>query len=539
MNGCSQHLYQPLVSRALRYRYFTILSFIALLVVAVGLVQSSRIKLIFFPELEQEFIQASFVIDNRLQPSQKEQLSQQLSASLRDVSDSFKEKEVQSHAPVKGIYASYHDNEIRITADLEEVRRRRISGNELIKSWAEKVRSLEGIHSSRFKPQDFDMSIRLFAKNIEQIQQASKELEHYLQQHRAITDLFSDNEDSRPELQLDLNALGQARGISHALLSSQVQHAFQGLEVQRLQLEEEEVKVILRFGDSQRRSIASLENLIIRDDKGAEFALGTIANIHYEHTPPIIVRNNGQRVIRVRANIDKKNYSPHTVARELETDFLPKLSQRYPGIDVEFGGDVEEDDRAIESLVQAFLLSILLIYILLAIPLKSYTQPLLIISIVPFGMIGVIAGHGLLGLPVSILSFFGFLALSGVVINDSLILVTRISQYTQSFKRQESESHGQTRFELLSQAMIAACQQRFRAVMLTSLTTFVGLTPIIFETSYQAQFLIPTAVALGFGILFSTAMTLLLIPAIYMVSDDLARAVHYLRLGRSIMRYVK
>lgn len=499
-------IYQRLIRYALMYRYFTLLLFISILIISLSLVKSGAVKEVFFPELEQEFLQASFVINDSLSADEMTALTKKISLNLRTISNDLSTQQSLEYPPVKGIYSSRIGQRVVVSAELEEVKKRDISGNDISHLWLKSIEGISGILSSRFKTQDFDITLRLYASNIALLQKANLALEQYLFRYKPLYDIQASQENNTEEFRVKLNAIGQSKGISHELLSSQVRHAFHGLEVQRLQQGEEEVKVIVRLAKDKRKNIANLNNLKIRDDQGSEFLLSTIADVIYDNSPPIIYRKERQRAAIIKANIDKENYSPNQVLAHLEKDFLSDFRQQYPSIRIEFGGDVENDDIAIKSLVKAFLLSALLIYVLLAIPLKSYSQPLLIISIIPFGVIGIVFGHLFMGIPLSILSFFGFLALSGVVINDSLILVTTIKENKQGTNA--------------IKGIVMASSARFRAVILTSITTFVGLVPIIFESSYQAQFLVPTAVSLGFGILFSTLITLVLIPTLYAIAID-------------------
>lgn len=498
-------LYRPLLSKAIRYRYFTCLLFLSVLIFSLGLVNSGVIRTVFFPDLDQEFIEASFSLDKHLSEQEKSTITQKLSSSLREVSKDIALENDLKHPPVKGIYSSQSKTEIHITADLEEVKYRPVSADNIVRAWRNNTLNINGLIVTRFKPQDFDLKIHLYADTTRALEKASKDFEAQLREYKDVEDIEGYFDNDAQQLQVTLNQLGKSKGLNNTLLASQVRDAFHGLEINRLSLDNEEVKVVIKYATEKRENIADLGETLIKNTRGDNFLLNSIADIHYVNKPSVTHRKNRRSVITLKANINKNSQSVSAIVKDLKSNYLTVFKTKHPNIEVEFGGDAKENKKAIDSLLVAFGLSALLIYLLLAIPLKSYIQPLLIISIIPFGLVGVITGHLLLEIPISLLSFFGFLALSGVIINDSLILVSSLSKIEN---------------KCLS-AIIEASQLRFRAVILTSLTTFVGLIPIIFESSYQAQFLIPLAASLGFGIVFSTAITLILIPVIYAICNDI------------------
>ena len=268
---------------------------------------------------------------------------------------------------------------------------------------------------------------------------------------------------------------------------------------------------MVRYPIDARSSIDTLRDMRVRSADGTTIPFSIVANTQYGQGLSKIDRYDGKRIVSVMGEIDKSVTSSDEVITKLQRDYFPKLLKKYPNITFNLSGETEQRQKSMKSLVRGFGISILLIYILLAIPLKSYVKPLFIMSVIPFGIIGALLGHFIVGIPVSILSIFGLLALSGVVVNDSLVLVHRIDELRPSF-------------DSLEETIFEAGGQRFRAIILTSITTFVGLIPLLAETQVQAQFLKPMAVSLGFGVLFATLITLILLPMLLLIARDIKHA---------------
>ncbi|TVS10620.1 MAG: efflux RND transporter permease subunit, partial [Wenzhouxiangella sp.] len=295
--------------------------------------------------------------------------------------------------------------------------------------------------------------------------------------------------------------------------------AFFGEEVQRIQRGQDDVRVMVRYPREQRSSEGYLESMRIRTPDGEAVPFGAVADVSVGSSPSIIRRFDRERSISVSARIDKDLAEPGRISSDLREVHLPEILSGYPDVRYRLAGSTRSQQEVQRDLLWGTAFALFLIYALIAVPLKSYLQPLLIMSVIPFGMIGAIFGHWLLGMPISMLSLFGIIALAGVVVNDSLILVDFVNRHRRA---------GETRIE----AAIKATRARFRAIVLTSMTTFLGLAPIVFfETSLQAQIVIPMATSLAFGIVFATVITLGLIPILYLIGDDFVRLMQRI-LGR-------
>ncbi|HMB39623.1 MAG TPA: efflux RND transporter permease subunit, partial [Wenzhouxiangellaceae bacterium] len=296
-------------------------------------------------------------------------------------------------------------------------------------------------------------------------------------------------------------------------LARQIRQAFFGEEVQRIQRGQDDVRVMVRYPREQRTSQGYLENMRIRTPSGEEVPFNAVAELEMGSSPSSIRRYNRERSISITARIDKDIAEPGEITRELQSKILPEIVAGHSGVSYRLSGQTRSNQELSQELLAGTLFALFLIYALIAIPLRSYLQPLLIMSVIPFGTIGAVFGHWILGIPVSLLSMFGIIALAGVVVNDSLILVDFVNHH---------RKQGGTRID----AALKGAKARFRPIILTSATTFLGLAPIVFfEKSLQAQLVVPMAASLAFGILFATVITLALIPTLYLVGDDLTRGV--------------
>lgn len=299
-------------------------------------------------------------------------------------------------------------------------------------------------------------------------------------------------------------------GLSMSDVAYQVRHAFYGAEALRFQRDRDEVKVMVRYPVSERRSLGRLEEMWIRTPSGHEVPLREVAELEMAQEYLSIERVDRRRVITVFADVDEAVANADRIRKDLQRGVLPLLEEEFPGLSYSIEGAGKEQKESMADVEKGFILALFLIYALLAVPFRSFSQPLIVMTAIPFGIVGAFLGHLIMGLDLSMLSFFGIVGLSGVVVNDSLILINAINRLrTQGVPLQEAVLRGGT--------------LRFRAVILTTLTTFAGLTPLILERSLQARFLIPMAVSLGFGVLFATFITLILIPCGYMIFEDVRR----------------
>ena len=314
----------------------------------------------------------------------------------------------------------------------------------------------------------------------------------------------------KQEIKLRIKPEAEALGLTLADLAAQVRSGFYGAEAQRVQRGRDEVKVMVRYPEAARRSLSGLWNMRIRTPSGLSVPFSTVAEATLGRGYSTINRVDRHRTISVIADVDSREGNPNEILADAKVNLLPSVLADHPGVTYSFEGQQQQQRETMGGLMRGFALAILVIYSLMAVVFRSYLQPLVVMTAIPFGIIGAIWGHMLLGMNLAILSLFGIVALTGVVVNDSIVLVDFVNR-----RRREGMP--------LDRAVREAGIKRFRPILLTSLTTVAGLTPILMEKSMQAQFLKPVAISLGFGVLFATFITLGMIPAAYLILEDLGR----------------
>ena len=340
-----------------------------------------------------------------------------------------------------------------------------------------------------------------------QLKAATRELIAVMNSLQGVNDVYDTLRSGESEIRVDLKSEGRALGVTQAMLARHVGDAFGGLEIQKILRNSEEVNVMLRYPEQWRNSIQALSSSRIKTSNGDWIPLSSVASFKSQYVPAEVFQIQSKRTNVIKANIDKGETSAEDIFKALENTIIPELTARYIGLEITAGGEVSENKKLKTDVIESLIIALLLIYILLAIPLKSYWQPLVIMSVIPFGLTGAAFGHLIMGLPFSVLSFLGMMALTGIVVNDSLVLLTRYN---------ESRSSGKS----LDDALIEAGTGRFRAIFLTTVTTVGVIMPLLYETSEQAQYLIPAAVSLAYGEVFAMVITLVLIPLIIRVIDD-------------------
>jgi multidrug efflux pump subunit AcrB len=352
------------------------------------------------------------------------------------------------------------------------------------------------------------LELQLIGENLETLRMAAGDLKQSLTLMRGVQDISDSLNAGGRELDIHVTAEGEALGLGDVDLARQVRQAFFGAEVQRVQRGRNEVRVYVRLPAEDRAQIDSLHSLWVRLPDGRKVPFSVVGEAREMTGLSVINRIDRKRVVTVQADINKLAVEPGQVTEFLRKQVLPQLQEQYPGINFKFGGETEAQQDTSSVLGYALVIVLLMIFGALAIPLKSYVEPLLIMSVIPFGIIGAILGHLLLGKDISILSVIGMVGLVGVVVNDSLVMVDFINHHI-------DEGHD------WRSAIAEAGPKRFRAVILTSVTTFLGLLPIQLETSIQSEFVKPMAISIAFGVLFASLVTLILVPVVYSVSKDL------------------
>lgn len=506
--------YRPFVSKCLHFRYTTIASFVALFILMIGLIAGGAVRWVFFPNIPSDFVQASL----EMQPGTNEERTiealDQIREALYAVDADYRERHDQAMISHVNIFLQSAEQG-QVFVELEKGESREVDGFAVVNQWRERVPEMAAVKDLNFQGSiggggGYDIEFQLSGTNLDELSAAALDLRTAMATYDGVFDISDTFGAPQEEIQLQLKPQADLLGITLQDLATQVRYAFYGAEAQRVQRDDEEVRVMVRYPLSERQSIGNLENLRIRTADGREVPFTAVAEAVQADGYSTITRVNGVRAVTVRARVDKERVEPFAIIRDLRSDDVPAILENYPNVRFGLEGASQDEQEALGSLAVGAVFALFGIYALMAIPLRSYSQPLIIMSVIPFGIIGAVAGHWILGMPISILSLFGIIALAGVVVNDSLILVDYVNK---------SREDGMA----LKAAVVDAGCMRFRAIVLTSLTTFAGLLPIVLERSLQAQMVIPMAISLAFGIVFATVITLLLIPCLYLVLDDLKR----------------
>jgi multidrug efflux pump subunit AcrB len=510
-------VYAPFLNRALRHRYLTLSVFVSMLILSIGLIAGGILRTVFFPDLTSDFLQVQLEMNEGTPANHTHDALSRIQEALWEVdAEVSAEQGLESGAVVSHVLAfARNDTSGEIITELVKENDDVITGPEVLRRWRERVGTIPGVKTLGFEGATGPgggaaISLQLIGTNIDQVGRAASDLEQRIRQYEGVFDVRNAYESGTPEIKLNIKPEAEVLGLTLSDLARQVRAGFYGEEVQRVQRGQDEVKVMVRFPRDERDSVGYLENMRIRTPDGGQVPFHAVAEVERTRSPTTIRRYDRERSVRVSAEVDKENYEPGKITADILSKELPEVLASYPGVRHRLSGATQSQQEVTQDLVKGALFAVFLIYALMAIPLRSYSQPLIIMSVIPFGVIGALIGHLLLDIPVSLMSFFGIIARAGVVVNDSLILVDFVNR--------------ERRLGVpLIQAVNDAARKRFRAILLTSLTTFFGLIPIVLETSLQAQIVIPMAASLAFGILFATVITLFLIPALYMILDDFAK----------------
>lgn len=516
MTSFMNRRYFPLVNKALEWRYATLAAFLALLIFTAALMASGTVKYVFFPPEPNDYLQVTMQMPSGAVPEQADTARRRIEDAIYRV-DSEYQKEYAAPTLVKHLFSFVPDAaSAKFVLELTPSEERKIDSNEVIRRWKEATGAIEGASVLEFSAAKSEgssnLSFMLYGTDRDALEKASGDLSEALHQIDGLSNFSSSQETRQEEYILHLTPRAHSLNLTLAEISLRVKEAFYGIEAQRIQRDSEEVRVMVRYPFEQRDSLVDLEGMFIRLQDGRSVPLRELVTIERGYSQNSLTRVNGLMAVYVSARAEPELISPAEANSRIISQILPGILAKYPGIRYQEVGMVDEQQKMERNMRKYFLLALLGVFVLLAIPLKSYWKPLVIMSAIPFGVVGAIWGHWLLGYPVSMMSLFGIIALSGMVVNDSLVMVDFINQ-----KLAEGIS--------VRDAVANAGVQRFRAVFLTTLTTFLGVTPIILETSLQAQGMIPMAVSLGFGILFATAITLVLVPCLYLILDDARRLI--------------
>jgi multidrug efflux pump subunit AcrB len=508
-------VYGPLLHRLLRFRYLTFSLGVVVLFIIFGYVFSGRIGMILMPRVEADYSVVTATLPYGSPIEKSEEVRNKLVDSLQRVIEHAGGQEL-----VTDVFTEIDNNKIEISAFLVDPEDRLLTTREMTKLWREDVGPISGLQSLRFEfdrggpGQGKSLSVELAHRDLDTLDLASAALAEKLSSFSQVKDVDDGFNPGKEQLDFSITPEGESLGLSAADIASQVRNSFQGVSALKQQRGRNEVTVRVRLPEEERQSEYDVENMLIQAPSGEFVPFSYVADVERGRAYSIIKRRDSRRTVTVGVDVDPIGETG-IIRAALDTTILPDLIKKFPGLSYSYQGRQADMQDSISSLVIGSCGALFLIYFLLAIPLKSYVQPLIVMSAIPFGIVGAVLGHIAMGYNLSVMSMMGIVALSGVLVNDSLVLI--------DFANKE-----RARGLSVYKAIHSAGKRRFLPIILTTLTTFGGLAPMIFETSRQARFMIPMALSLGFGIIFATVIVLILIPSLVVIVDDIGKL---LRLG--------
>ena len=506
--------YQPFLHVVLRHKLSTLFTFMSVFLIIMALIISGRFHFTFWPRVPSETIRVNLTMPAGTPFEVTNKFIIQMTDKAQILQKKYTDEQT-GESVVMNILASTggrggvaHRGSVRMELTPAEERESTISSRQMVGELRRLIGVIPGAESVTYRAEigrsSDPIDVQLSGNSLVELKELAEQIKQRLATYPTVFDIADSLSDGKEELKIKLTDKGKALGLTLADVSRQVRQAFFGAQVQRVQRGRDDVRVMIRLPLEERRSIADLQNILIATPTGGQVPLSYVAELIAGQSPATINRIDRYRTVNVTADVDKGATNMTVLQADL-TEYVSGLVAQYPGVSHSLEGEAKEQRQSFGSLGWSILFVLVIIYALLAIPFKSYIQPIVVMSVIPFGLIGAVLGHWLMDMNLTIMSLLGMLALTGVVVNDSLVLVDFINK-----KRLEMP---------LEQAVLTAGAARFRPVMLTSLTTFIGLMPLLFEKSTQAQFLIPMAVSMGFGIIFATFITLLLIPVNYMLVE--------------------
>ncbi len=506
--------YRQFIINCIKWRWTVLFSFIALLIFTFALISSNQVRMIPSPKVPHDFPQINVEMNDNVSDIQTINAIRQIEAMVLEVDKQTARED--GHKMVRDVLVfNQGRTEAQILAPLVDEDLRPYNAFELSRRWREAMPNIAGVKSLTIQDDvgggggsGGEFGYLLFGSDIDTLNEAGRRFIQLLQQQEGLFDISSTIDPASKEVQMSLKPVAYDLGLDLASIANQVGASFYGGEAQRVIRRGEEVRVMVRYPKLTREAFSSLKHAVVTTPQGREVLLGDVVEL--TETPGIsyIRREGGYRTVYVYGNIDEEVIEPGEVVKQVKENLLPQLQDEYPSVKSELGGAIEEQQAQANEQLLFFAGGMILVYILLAVPLKSYSQPLIVMSVIPFSLTGAIWGHFWFGLDISLMSGFGLIAAAGVVINDSLVMTDFINQ-----ARRAGIS--------IKDAVIEAGCARFRPILLTSITTFAGVLPIMFETSLQAKFVIPMAVALGFAVMFATLITLILVPCLYIILTDI------------------
>ncbi len=516
-----QRILGPAVDFAVRRRYGFVGGVIALFLLSIGMVLSGKLKYQVFPNIEGNIIEARVLLPQGTPLWRTEAVVARITDGLQAVDDHFSPLQPDGRRLVQNIQVRYSTNQdagesgphlATVTADLITAEERRGRLDDIIHHWRSSVGEIPDLIALNYKepvigPGGIPLEIRLKGPDLEQLKQASLELQGWLGRYQGVFDLSDDLRPGKPELRMRLREGALALGLDATTIANQLRAAFFGVTASEILVEGEAYEIDVRLAQHDRATLTDLETFRILTAQGEQIPLSTLVQIEPNRGFSRIKRVDGVRTVTVTGDLDARIANAQELINHTRQHFLPGLQQRYPEVRIGIEGQSRESDKTGSSMMRSFAIGLVCIFVLLSFQFRSYLEPLVVMFVIPLSLIGVIWGHLLMGVALSMPGIIGFTSLAGIVVNDSILLV-------EFLKRQRRKGYGTV------EAAKIASQARFRAVLLTSITTIAGLFPLLLEKSTQAQILIPLAISIIFGLLATTLLVLLVVPALFGILDD-------------------
>jgi len=521
--------YMPTVRYAVRNKYLTLAVGIGVLMISIGMVRGGYVPFVFFPKGESDWIIADLSYPLGTPYQITENTVAHIEKSAFALNGEYPEFTRRNGPLVENVFSlvgviprrdwkpeefGSHVGVIWIETAPSEVRKN-LSTNDIMAGWRRKIGEIAGVESLTFStieggPAGNPIEIQISSQDFDQLQQAAEEVRRELATYPGTTDITDNFKPGKEERRLTIRPGARSLNVTMRDIARQTRQAFYGEEAVRIQRGRDDVKVMVRYAESDRRSLGAVEDMRIRTLDGREIPVEEVAHISTGRAYSTVNRVDRKRTITVTSDIDEAVGNAGAIVADLRADFLPRLVERYPGMSYDLEGQEKRTTESLDSLQTGYILALMGIFLLLAYQFRSYVQPLIIMAAIPFGLIGAVFGHLVMGMQFTMISIFGVVALSGIVVNDSLILIDFINRAVREGMNVE-------------EAVVESGRARFRAVLLTSLTTVAGLLPLLLERSFQAQFLVPMAVSISFGLMAATVLTLLFVPSLYMIVHEVTQ----------------
>ena len=519
--------YIPTLEAVLRWRYVTLAGFTALLIMSIAVVGSGWIPFRFMPDVEGDILIAKVELTQGVPFEETERVVKRIEKAGLALNERFRDR--SGDPVIRHLLASAGTQPFltgfnpggqprathlgEVTLELVPAAERDVTSEILVTEWRRNLGAVPGVVELSFQAETAAggnaIDMNLTGDNLDRLIEATAFAKEGLARFNGVIDIADSNREGKDELRVvEITPAGRSLGFTMDSVALQIRDAFYGYEVQRLQRGRDEVKMMVRYPRDDRRFLDSLERMKLRTSGGDQVPITDVVELESGRGLAVINRTDRQRSIKLTADVEP-GVNANQVVSAFTERVLDEIPARFPGVRYNFEGEQEDQKRSVQEIGTRFIFALIAMFVVIAIPLRSYFQPLIIMSVIPFGLVGAIWGHAIMRLDLSIMSMCGLVALAGVVVNNSLVMVEFVNRH-----RAESPT--------LHDAAVAAGRARFRPILLTSLTTFVGIMPMVLETDMQARFLIPMAVSLGFGILFATLLTLFLVPSIYLILEDIA-----------------